>query len=93
VSSRELVSAHLDRIAGSDLNAVVTLDADRALAEAAAVDAETARGVSRGPLHGVPVTVKDAIATAGLRTTGGAPELADHVPSRDAPAVARLRAG
>jgi amidase len=91
VSSRELVSGYLDRIAASSLNAVVTLDS-RALADAVALDDETARGVSRGPLHGVPVTVKDAIATAGLRTTGGSPELASHVPSDDAPAVAALRA-
>jgi amidase len=89
VSSRELVEAHLDRIAASNLNAVVTVDASRALAEAAALDALPG---PRGPLHGVPITVKDAIATAGLRTTGGSPSLADHVPAADAPAVARLRA-
>ncbi|GAB1510562.1 amidase family protein [Actinophytocola sp. KF-1] len=89
VSSRELVAAHLDRIAASDLNAVVTVDADRALAEAAALDALPS---PRGPLHGVPITVKDAIATAGMRTTGGSRALADHVPQADAPAVARLRA-
>jgi amidase len=92
VSSRELVSLYLERISGSPLNAVVTLDASRALADAFVLDEETARGVSRGPLHGVPVTVKDAIATAGLRTTGGSPSLAGHVPSSDAPAVAALRA-
>ena len=91
VSSRELVSSFLDRIAASDLNAVVTLSS-RALDEAAVLDEETVRGVSRGPLHGVPITVKDAIATAGLRTTGGSPSLSDHVPVADAPAVARLRA-
>ncbi|MFI7673620.1 amidase family protein [Actinophytocola sp. NPDC049390] len=89
VSSRELVTEHLARIAASDLNAVVTVDAARALAEAAALDALPE---PRGPLHGVPITVKDAIATAGLRTTGGSPELAHHVPESDAPAVARLRA-
>ncbi|KAA9148543.1 amidase [Amycolatopsis acidicola] len=92
VSSRELVRGFLDRIAASELNAVVTLDAERALADAAAADSETARGLSRGPLHGVPITVKDAIATAGLRTTCGSPELASYVPSSDAPAVALLRA-
>lgn len=92
VSSRELLGHYLDRVAASELNAVVTLDHERAAAEAAAADEQTARGVSRGPLHGVPITVKDAIATGGLRTTGGSPELADHVPERDAPAVALLRA-
>ncbi|NKQ51631.1 amidase [Amycolatopsis sp. K13G38] len=89
VSSRELVRYYLDRIAASDLNAVVTLDAERALADAARADERTG---PRGPLHGVPITVKDAIATAGLRTTCGSPELATHVPAEDAPAVARLRA-
>ncbi|MFJ7217821.1 amidase family protein [Amycolatopsis sp. NPDC098790] len=92
VSSRELVGVYLDRIAASDLNAVVTLDTERAVADAAAADEETARGVRRGPLHGVPVTVKDALATAGLRTTCGSPELAEYVPDEDAAAVARLRA-
>lgn len=92
VSSRELVRYYLDRIAASELNAVVTVDDSRALAEAAELDAETVRGARRGPLHGVPVTVKDAIATAGLRTTCGSPELAGFVPDADAPAVARLRA-
>ncbi|TDV57512.1 amidase family protein [Actinophytocola oryzae] len=92
VSSRELVGGYLDRITRSELNAVVTLDAERALATAAALDDETARGERRGPLHGVPVTVKDAIATEGLRTTGGSPSLASHVPDSDAPAVAALRA-
>ncbi|GAB3434931.1 amidase family protein [Actinophytocola sediminis] len=92
VSSRELLDHYLDRIAVSALNAVVTLDTERAMAEAAAADEATARGAARGPLHGVPITVKDAIATGGLRTTGGSPELAGHVPAEDAPAVARLRA-
>lgn len=92
VSARELLRHYLDRIAASDLNAVVTLDTERALPDAAAADEETARGTGRGPLHGVPITVKDAIATAGLRTTCGSPALADHVPAEDATAVARLRA-
>jgi amidase len=47
---------------------------------------------SMGPLHGVPMTIKDALETAGVRTTGGHPPLKDHVPEKDAPAVARLRA-
>lgn len=74
------------------LNAVVTLDGERARVQAAAADEARARGHTFGPLHGVPVTIKDALATAGLRTTGGAAELAEHVPDADAPAVARLRA-
>jgi amidase len=93
VSSRELLATFLERVERrSDLNAVVTLDAERASAAAAAADEAVARGERVGPLHGLPMTVKDAFETEGLRTTSGAPELADHVPDRDADAVARLRA-
>ncbi len=94
VSSVELLELYLGRIDRLDgpINAVVTLDADRARDAARAADAATARGESSGPLHGLPVTIKDAIATGGIRSTGGAPELSDHVPGRDAPAVARLKA-
>ncbi len=87
IGSRELTALYLQRIGSSSLNAVVTLDAERALAEAAARDGETARG----PLHGLPMTVKDALAVAGMRSTGGAEELAGHVPETDAPVVAALR--
>lgn len=94
ISSREALETYLARIARHNpaLNAVVTLDAERALADADAADAELARGVPRGPLHGLPITVKDCLATAGLRTTAGAREMADYVPVEDAVAVARLRA-
>jgi amidase len=94
LSSRELLDLYLDRIDrdGSRLNAVVTVDAERARAEAAAADEAAARGETLGPLHGLPVTVKDSIETASMRTTCGAPELSGHVPERDATAVARLRA-
>ena len=93
ISSRELLEIHLARVAkhGKALNAVVCLDEERARADAAAADAELARGRARGPLHGLPITIKDTFETAGLRTTAGAPELANHVPQRDAEAVARLR--
>jgi amidase len=93
VSSVELLDAALDRVGryGPALNAVVTLDADRARDRARAADAASARGESWGPLHGLPMTVKDVWETAGLRTTSGAPELADHVPDTDAEGVARLR--
>lgn len=93
LSSRELLENYLQRIdkLNPALNAVVTLDADRALEAAAAADEETARGESRGALHGLPTTIKDAIETAGIRSTGGATELKHHVPVQDAPAVARLR--
>jgi len=92
LSSRELLEHYLARIegVGSGLNAVVTLDAERALARADAADAARARGESWGPLHGLPMTVKDVFETAGLRTTAGAKPLAEHVPERDADAVQRL---
>ena len=94
IGSSELLSIALDRIDRLDpkLNAVVTFDAERARAQAAAADEATARGESTGPLHGLPITVKDALEVAGVRSTGGAIELTDHVPAADAPAVARLRA-
>jgi amidase len=94
LSSAELTAAYLDRIAvvNPRLNAVVTLDADQALAAAAAADDATIRGAETGPLHGIPMTIKDTFETAGMRTTAGAPEFAGHVPARDAIAVERLRA-
>ena len=72
--SRELLELYLDRIErlDGDVNAVVTLDADRARAAADAADAVVARGDELGPLHGLPVTIKDAIETEGIRSTGGA---------------------
>ena len=92
-SSRELLDLYLDRIDRLDgpVNAVVTLDADRARTAADAADAALARGDAVGPLHGLPITIKDAIETEGIRSTGGARELSDHVPAADAPAVARLK--
>lgn len=94
VSSRELLEVYLDRIDRLDrgrVNAVVTLDAERARAAADAADAALARGDVLGPLHGLPMTIKDAIETEGIRSTGGAVELLEHVPTEDAPAVARLK--
>ncbi|MEW6300674.1 MAG: amidase [Thermodesulfobacteriota bacterium] len=93
VSSREVLDYFLERVDRLDkrINSVVTIDAERARAEADAADAALARGEVRGPLHGVPMTVKDSFQTAGMRTTSGAPELADFVPQEDAWPVARLR--
>ena len=94
-SSEELLKLYLsrvERLSGS-VNAVVTLDADRALALARRRDGERSRGELRGLLHGLPVTVKDSFETEGVRTTsGGTPELMSHVPSADAVVVARLKA-
>jgi amidase len=93
ISSRELLEAYLARIErlNPTINAVVTLSPERAFEEADRADADTARGRFAGPLHGLPITVKDAIETAGIVSTGGAVELVGHVPKADAPAVDRLR--
>lgn len=91
-SSRELVELYLDRIRRHNdaVNAVVTVDEDGARSAADARDDAVRAGASLGPLHGVPMTVKDAFETAGVRTTAGLPEYADHVPARNASAVQRL---
>ena len=91
VSAREVAEAHLRRIEAVNprINAVVALDAERTLAAADAADAAPAPA---GPLHGVPFTVKDNLAAAGLEMTIGAPERAGVVPAADATAVARMRA-
>jgi amidase len=93
ISSREAVDYFLSRVEQLDkpINSVVTVDAARARAEADAADIALARGEVRGPLHGVPMTVKDSFQTAGMRTTSGAPELANFIPQEDAWPVARLR--
>lgn len=94
ISSRELLDLHLQRVAriNPGINAVVTLDAERARAEAERADSLTASGAALGPLHGLPVTIKDAVSVGGMRSTGGSEALRNHVPDDDAPAVARLRA-
>jgi amidase len=93
LSSRELLEAYLARIErlDRDLNAVVTLDVERARARARQLDDQLARGDAPvGPLHGLPMTIKDAYETAGIRTTAGSPQHAQHVPERNADAVQRL---
>lgn len=93
LGSEELLDLFLARIAMVDphVNAVCTLAVEPARKRCREADAATARGESWGPLHGLPVTVKDAIATADIRSTGGAMALRDHVPTTDAPAVAALK--
>ena len=93
ISSREALDYFLARVEKLDkpINSVVTIDQKRARAEADAADDALARRDLRGPLHGVPMTVKDSFQTAGIRTTSGAPEFAEFVPSEDAWPVARLR--
>ncbi len=94
ISSEELVQAHIQRIneVNPRLNAVVQLPADAALAEARKADEALARGESKGPLHGVPFTLKDAIETQGVICTGGTKGRAQYVPREDATVVKRLRA-
>lgn len=92
LSATEHVRDVLDRLSADTTNSVVTLDAERALSAAAALDDELARGEWRGPLHGVAVGVKDLIDVAGLPTRAGSNVLADAPPAEaDAPVVARLR--
>jgi amidase len=92
LSAAEVLDAHLAQIDQHNpaLNAVVTLDADGARARAGEADAALARGEVWGPLHGVPFTLKDAHATAGMRTTTGFPPL-DHAPDDDGTVAARLK--
>ena len=94
VSSREALDHFVDRIGRLDgpTNAVVHFDLDAAQQAADEADAAVARGDELGPLHGVPMTIKDSFQTKGCITTSGAPELADYVPAEDAWPVARLRA-
>ncbi|WP_233992703.1 amidase [Salinibacter altiplanensis] len=94
VSAVEVLEAHLDRIErwNPAVNAVVTLDVERARARANAADAALSRDEVWGPLHGVPFTVKDQFSTAGLRTTYALPHYTRFVPDADAPQVARLKA-
>ncbi len=94
ISSVEVVEAHLARIdaVNASLNAVVQTVLERALAEARDADAKLAAGASVGPLHGVPMTVKDSHDTEGIVSTAGTKGRASYVPNRDATAVARMRA-
>ncbi|HBY93811.1 MAG: amidase [Ardenticatenaceae bacterium] len=94
IGTGEVIDAYLRRIARLNpaVNAIVTLDEAGARRRAQEADAALRRGEVWGPLHGVPVTIKDSIATAGLRTTSGSPSLRDYIPHEDATVVARLRA-
>jgi amidase len=93
ISSREVLEEYIEQNDRVDpmVNALVTIDLDRAREAARRADEAAAHGEFLGPLHGIPFTVKDSIETAGLRSTAGAAELADHVPTEDAAAVGRLK--
>lgn len=94
VSCLEVMDAHLAQIerVNPQVNAIVTLVADRARADALAADAALARGDAVGPLHGLPVAHKDLVVTRGIRTTFGSKALEHFVPDTDALIVERLRA-
>ncbi|HEY2044894.1 MAG TPA: amidase [Jatrophihabitans sp.] len=93
LSALEVVQAHLAQIDSVNpaVNAVVTLVADRAVAEAKAADDRLMSGAEIGPLHGLPILHKDTHATAGIRTTQGSTLFADSVPDQDELIVARER--
>ncbi len=93
VSARDVITAHLARTerVNPRVNAIVTLVAERALADAARADERAARGEPLGVLHGLPVAHKDLVDTAGIRTTYGSPFYRDAVPTVDALLVTRIR--
>jgi aspartyl-tRNA(Asn)/glutamyl-tRNA(Gln) amidotransferase subunit A len=94
LSPVELAQAHLDRIAAqdADLHCFITVTAELALEQARTVEREIAAGEWRGPLHGIPLALKDLYDTAGVRTTAGAAFFRERVPDMDAMTVQRLRA-
>ena len=93
ISARELVDSQLTRLESlqPQLNAFITVTHEEARRTADELDRETSLGESRGPLHGVPLTLKDLIWTKGVRTTSGSKVSADFVPQQDAAVVQRLR--
>jgi aspartyl-tRNA(Asn)/glutamyl-tRNA(Gln) amidotransferase subunit A len=92
VTSVQLTEACLARIAIYDpkLDAFITVMKDQALAQAKQLDAEAKAGKFRGPLHGVPIALKDNVDTANARTTGGSALFAERLPAEDAPIVTRM---
>src|SRR5215213_3578621 len=96
LSAAELLEAHLAQIerVNPRVNAIITLVAEQAIAQAHAADAALARGDAVGPLHGLPIAHKDLFPTKGIRTTSGSPIYANHVPDHSALIVERIqRAG
>ena len=94
ISARDVMAAHLARIerVNPKVNAIVTLVADRAMADAARADDALAKGGQAGILHGLPMAHKDLVDTAGIRTTRGSRFYRDFVPTQDATIVRRMRA-
>lgn len=94
LSAREVVQAHLEQVERTNpqVNAIVTLVAERAMRQARAADERLAAGAEPGPLHGLPIAHKDLHDTAGVRTSYGSPIHAGNVPDRDCLVVERMRA-
>ena len=94
-TSVELTEAFLTRIEAVDrkISSFVTLTAERARIAAKQADSELSQGLNRGPLHGIPIALKDIYETEGVLTTGHSHLRADYVPSVDAETVRRLKAG
>lgn len=92
-SASDLTNACLDRIAAHDdkLHSFITVTAELALARARQADQELRGGIDRGPLHGIPIALKDLYATKGIRTTGHSAVLEKWVPGRDATTVVKLQ--
>lgn len=92
-TSVEIVKAHFEHIEkhNQKLNAIITLNKEEALKCAYKADSAIANGENWGPLHGVPITIKDTIETANIRTTAGHKPLLNYIPKEDATVVARLR--
>lgn len=93
ISATELLDLHLGRVRAVNpkINAIVALDEEHARADAKRADEMATRGRPLGPLHGLPMTVKDVFETAGMPTTCGIPALRNHMAESDAAVVARLR--
>ena len=94
VSCQEVVTAYLERISQYNprLNAIVTLDTEQVYQQGKKADETLAKGELMGPLHGVPITIKDSLETQGLKTTCSYEPLANYIPKKDATVVAKLKA-
>ncbi len=94
ISSEEVVEAYLHRIeeVNPKLNAIVHLQANEAREQARKADATLARGDLKGPLHGIPITIKDSLETKGMISTSGTKRRSSFVPDQDATVLASLRA-
>src|SRR5687767_3111831 len=92
ISSVELTQAHLERIERIDplINSFITVTAEQALDQSRAAEDAIVYGGYRGPLHGIPIALKDLFETAGVRTTAGSAFLREHIPDRDCAVVERL---